>query len=442
VNKELKAGIEETVETTFDEIVAFAQRLIRFRSVNPVFLKSESEGEKEMQLFLGNYLSSLGFEAPDIWEPDPEDLRRKYLGKPGYVPNRTFKNRPDLVARLPGSGGGRSLMLAGHIDVVGADPTSETWTFDPFSATLHEGKIYGRGAVDMKGGIAAMIQAVRVLTVMGIKLRGDVLVGTVVDEETGGMGTLSLLDRGYKADAAIITEPTNLRVATQCRGIIWGHIYIKGRAGHIEITQPPWNQGGAVDAIALGRRVLTLLDKLNREWAGRPEKSHPLLPRPCEISVSMLQAGQHPSSFAENCRITVDVQYLAHERDENGLGGMVKREIEDYVRHALHDDPWLRRNPPRFEWFVDVDPAELDPKHEIVVTLQEALGRMGLSRELFGFEAHSDSSLFNNHGIPTVDFGPGDPFLAHQPDEYLTLDHLKKATIAIAITLADWCGID
>jgi acetylornithine deacetylase len=439
---EVRRRVARAVEDRFPETVAFAQKLVSFPSVNPVFSSWRPRGEKDLQEYLAQYLVSVGFDSPDLWEPDPLLLERKYSGLPGFVPGRCFQDRPDLVARLPGAGGGRSILLAGHIDVVGADPKREAWVFDPFSGTVHEGRLYGRGANDMKGGIAAMIQAVLALGDAGIRLQGDVLVATVVDEETGGMGTLSLLDRGYRADAAIFSEPSGLRPVTLCRGILWGRIHVRGRAGHIEISQPGFDQGGAVDAVEKGRRVLDLIDRLNHDWSRQPKKRHPLLPSACRVNVSMIEAGQHPSSFAENCVITVDVQYLPGERDERGLGGRVKSEVETHLRDGTRDDPWLRENPPTIDWFVDVDPAELDPDDGIALVLRGALRDLGLDPTPDGTEAHSDHSLLANHGIPALDFGPGSPFLAHQTNEYVELDELKKATVAFAFTLMDWCGVE
>src|SRR5699024_4801785 len=129
-----------------------------------------------------------------------------------------FKNRPNLAATIKGEGNGKSLLLFGHIDTVKA---GTNWTQDPFGAEIIDDKIYGRGTVDMKGGVAAMIMAINAIKESGIKLKGDVTVGTVVEEESSGMGALDFADKGYISDAAIITEATELKVAPLCRGILW-----------------------------------------------------------------------------------------------------------------------------------------------------------------------------------------------------------------------------
>jgi acetylornithine deacetylase len=432
--------VNDMIDTRRDEIVQYLQSLVRIRSVNPVFAHSEPIEERACQEAIAATLTDIGFTDVDLWEPDAEALRSKYLGKPGYTPNRKFANRPNLVARLPGTGGGRSLFLTGHIDVVGADPDTENWLHDPWSATLDDGKIYGRGTADMKGGIAAMIQAVRLIHEAGLRLKGDVLVGTVVDEETGSMGMLSLVDRGYRADAGVMTEPTDLRLSLLCRGIIWGRIEVTGRSGHIEVFQG--EPDGAVDGIAKGLKVLDAIDDLNRSWARRPAKRHPLLPRPCETNVSMLKAGQHPSSYAESFVATVDIQYLPSERDANGLGGDVKREIETHLGAVAQADPWLREHPPTFDWFVDADCSEVPADHPFAEICGRAIASCGLDGTPTGSEFHTDMSLLTNNGTPTVNIGPGDPSIAHLTNEHITVDQLIDCTKIIARILVDWCGIE
>jgi acetylornithine deacetylase len=417
--------------------VALLQELVRFRSVNPVFAGSAVAEEGRLQAYLAGRLQELGFEI-DLFEPDPDALAR-YRERPGFQEGRQFEGRPNLAARLAGTGGGRSFMLASHIDVVGVDE-SEPWTVDPFGGELRGGRVWGRGSADMKAGAASMLGAVEALLELGLRPRGDVVWASVVDEETGGMGTLALVDRGYRADGALMPEPTAARVVPMCRGILWGEIGVRGRSSHIEIAQPPWEQGGAVDAIAKARLLLDGLDRLNEEWAARPEKTHPLLGVPNQVFVSMLRAGQHPSSWAEEARIVFDAQYTANERDEHGLGGHVKAEIERHVAATAAGDPWLAEHPLEVRWTVDADPGEIDPEHELVRSLRRACADVGLAGELGGVGFHTDSSLLIGRGIPTIVFGPGNPDDAHQVDESVSIDELVAVTKAIAVLLVDWGG--
>ena len=223
INTSDQTRVLEWIEGNREEVTQFLQELIRVPSVTPWFKpKAEDSREKEVQEVIGARMEGLGAEVKR-WEPSAEALA-EYEGRPGYYADHTFEGRPNQAATLKGSGGGRSLMLTGHIDVV---PAASGWTVDPFGGELRDGRIYGRGAVDMKGGVAAMVMALEAVVKSGVKLKGDVVVGTVVDEEAGGMGTLDLVAQGYRADACILTEPTNLKVAPLCRGILWGKLVIE-----------------------------------------------------------------------------------------------------------------------------------------------------------------------------------------------------------------------
>ncbi|MCD6033809.1 MAG: acetylornithine deacetylase, partial [Thermomicrobiales bacterium] len=219
-NAELIDLVTSTATQHQEETISLLQDLIRIPSVNPYFSNYEEPSrEGHVQDIFATRLDRLGATL-DRWEPSAADLA-KHAGGPGYYPDRDFRGRPNLVATLPGSGGGQSLLLLGHADVVSA---GDGWTFEPFAAERRAGNIYGRGAADMKSGMAAAVAALEILRTAGIQLRGDVLLASVVDEEAGGMGTLAVVDRGYRADGAIIPEPTDLNVAPLCRGVLWGRL--------------------------------------------------------------------------------------------------------------------------------------------------------------------------------------------------------------------------
>ena len=419
-----------------NDTVALLQQLVRVESVNPYFSGySEPSLEGEVQDILAGHLEALGATL-DRWEPDVENLAR-YAGGPGYYPDREFRGRPNLVGKVQGSGGGRSLMILGHADVVS---DGEGWTLEPFGGERSGGAIYGRGTADMKGGMAAAVAALRLLASSGVRLQGDVIVASVVDEEAGGMGTLAVVDRGYTADGAVSPEPSDLNVAPLCRGILWGTLTIPGRSSHIEMPQPHWREGGAVDAIALGRTFLEAIDGLNARWRSEPAKQHPLLPLPCQVKVAMLEAGEFPTAYAGNMRITFDVQYLPEERDARGLGGKVKAELEEFFAEVAAEDEWLREHPPSVEWMVDADCAEIPADHDLTRLVHRAARAVGAESKIEGMSSHTDMGVLVNAGIPTVNFGPGAPSVAHQPDEHLVEEDLVRATAALAVVMAEWCG--
>ncbi|MGI6132465.1 MAG: M20/M25/M40 family metallo-hydrolase, partial [Bacillota bacterium] len=183
----IKIKVSRLIDSNPELATDLLRSLIKRPSVNPWFSQEYSGGEKEAQLFLGEYLKDrLGAEVK-VWEPSAEALK-EYADGPGYYPDRSFEGRPNVSARVKGSGGGRSLLLFGHMDVV--EPAGN-WSVGPFDGEIKGGRLYGRGASDMKGGLAAQVAAVEYLKKAGIQLKGDVLIGSVVEEESGGMGTLA-----------------------------------------------------------------------------------------------------------------------------------------------------------------------------------------------------------------------------------------------------------
>ncbi len=435
--KAILAAVEEKLAAEPNRVADLLGEMIRARSVNPWFGDPESDSrEARVQAMLRPRLEALGAEI-DEWEFDAASLA-KHEGFPGYHADRDLAGRPNLVGRLPGAGEGRSLLFLGHADTVSIGPA---WTAEPFGGARSEGMVWGRGAVDMKGGMAAALAALEILAELGVKPAGDVLYASVVDEEAGGMGTLAFMDRGYMADAAVIPEPTALDVTPLCRGVLWAKVTIPGRAGHIEIPQPGWRDGGAVDALGLARELMTMTDELNRRWAELPRKNHPLMPGPCQAIPSVIEGGSVPSSWAPECAVSFDIQYLPDERDEKGLGSVVKGEFEAAVAEWAAGYEWLVENPPVVEWPVDADCAETPSDHPIVTGLADAAAACGSEAKVRGIEFHTDMGMLVNAGIPTVNYGPGDPAVAHQPDEAVPEADLILATKAFAGLVVDWCGV-
>lgn len=408
--------------------------LVKIPSVNRFFEEDENlKKEGDVQRYLKSYLEKMGLDS-EFSTPDPVALK-KYEGKPGYYADHTFDDRPNLHAEWKGEGGGRSILLSGHVDVV---QRGAGWTAQPFGAEIVGDTLYGRGSVDMKGGLAAMITAVKAIRACGIRLKGDVKIGTVVDEEAGSMGTLAYIDKGYRADACIITEPTSLKIAPMCRGILWGKLIIKGRPGHIELSDVDWRQGGAVDAIDKAQLFLDAFRRKNKEWS--LTRTHKYLPVPCRILVAQLTAGEYPTSYAGSAEIVFNAQYLPREKDENGLGSWLKKEILDYVAQVSATDEWLRDHPPVIEWIVDADCAEVDDADPFMHTLKGTLSETGMDYGIEGLGCHTDIGFFSNIGIPTINLGPGSTYVAHQADEHIDLKEVYECAKLLAAIVINWCG--
>lgn len=429
--REVDDGAEKTIE--------LLQELIRVPSVNPWFGDdAEISGEAAVQVVFERQLRELGATDFDRWEPDAAKLEHLKDG-PGYYPGRDFTGRPNLVARISGSDPqAPSLMIQGHCDVVSV---GSNWTIDPFGAQRKNGAIYGRGTVDMKGGMAAALGALAALRSAGIRLRGDVLIASVVDEEAGGMGTLALVDRGHVGTAGtIVPEATDLNIAPLCRGILWGRVDFHGRAGHIELERKRWDEGGAVDAIEYGRMALNIIARTNELWSTDPRKNHQYIPIPCQIRVAQLDAGEYPTTYAARCSITFNVQYLPAERDAHGLGSAVKAEVEALLASLAPDDEWFARHPPTVTWLVDADCGESDDTAPIVTATVRAAQSLGLDSSLQGCMSHTDMGLMISSGSPTINFGPGHMGVAHQADEHVLEEDLRRATAVMALTMFDLCG--
>lgn len=434
MNSNIKKA-HEWLDENQDELYSFLKDLIRIDSVNPWFNNyTQQPRESDVQRFLSGFLQDMGF-STDMWEPDWKELEQ-YKGKPGYYEGRDFTNRANLFAEYKGQGGGKSLLLTGHIDVVSA---GENWTKDPFGGECADGKIYGRGAVDMKGGVAAMVIAAKAVIKSGIKLKGDIRVGTVADEEAGGMGSLAYIHKGYRADGAIMTEATDMGVSPLCRGILWGKLTIKGRSGHIEIKQGDWRDGGAVDSIELARVYLNAIEAKNHEWSGMASKNHPYIPLPCRINIAQINAGEYPTTYAGKCDIVFNIQYLPSERDENLLGGNVKRYFEKFIQDIANTNEWLCVNPPEVEWLIDADCAETPVESDFVQTFMRSSIESGYKLDIEGTHCHTDMGWFCNVGIPTINFGAGNPKIAHQADEYVPTGDLLDSAKIIATMIINWC---
>ena len=403
-----------------DELATLLQALVRFDSV-------ESGGQ--LAALQGHLAALLGEHGAEIalGEPDPALV----AGHP-YVPEGfDFAGRPQLVARFPGAGGGRTLLLCGHVDVVSADPR-DAWTTDPFGGERRDGRVFGRGACDMKGGVAAMAFAAIALARLGVRLRGDLLVNTVSEEETTGAGGL-VSARTLRADAAIVPEPSALAVWVACRGSLLCTIDVEGRGGHAGLPPAHPDDGGSVSAIDKAVPLLDALRRLNEEWALRPR--HPHL-SPAHAVVTAIHGGEWMVSYPARCRIEVHVEYLP------GQTG-VEAEVEEWVARAAGADPWLRAHPPAVDWLLGgVPPSEIDDDEPVAAELLGVQRDLGRAARLGGMENWSDAAtLVVEAGIPAVNFGPGDIALAHTADEHLPVDELVACAQGIAIAAMRFCGV-
>jgi acetylornithine deacetylase len=435
-----ETSVCEAIESGGERLVELAADLIGFDTTARE-VGDRPRDEKRLQEYLARRLVAAGAEV-DVWEPDGDAMQ----GRPLVPPGLDFGGRPQLVAIRRGHGGGRSLVFNGHIDVVSAQPV-EAWTSDPFVAEVRDGKLYGRGSCDMKGGIAAMVFALNALAAHGIELAGDLLVATNTDEESSGAGGTALVDHGLRADAGIVTEPTNFRTWVACRGSEYGVIKVPGRPGHAEVRQPDWRRGGAVNAIEKAAVVLDAIAALRREWADRDGLEHPFLSRPALLP-TMARSGEWPVTYPAQCDLTIAVMYLPAQVDERGWGSAVRREVEDWiVRESANADDWLAEHPPVIDWSPNnVMPFEIPASEPIAQTLLDVTDDVGREGGLGGLDSWYDgATLTELGGIPSVGFGPPGfdaegVSVAHTIDEYVPVDGLVACAQALAVTAMRFCG--
>jgi acetylornithine deacetylase len=423
--------VVELIASREDALVGLLRELIAFDTRTHTAGAAPRQ-ERELQEHLARRLRAAGA-VVELSEPDVTTLR----GHPMIPDGFSFAGRPQLVARFAGSGGGRTLLLNGHVDVVDAEPRS-AWSVDPFDAVVRGGEVWGRGACDMKGGVAAMVVAAEALAEAGVELAGDLIVNTVTEEESTGAGGL-VSARTLTADGAIVPEPSGLTVWVACRGSLLPTLTVEGRAGHAGIAPRHPDEGGPVNAIEKAAYLIEAIRRLREEWALRP--GHPYLSAP-DCVPTMIQGGEWIVSYPARCRIDCHIEYLPAQADSRGWGSLVAAEFEQWVAAAAAADPWLRAHPPAVEWLVgEVPPAEVDEEEPVVQALLGAERGLGREGRLGGLDNwHDGATLVVEGGIPAVCYGPGDIHRAHTADERVPVADLVACAQGIALAAIRFCS--
>lgn len=383
--------------------------------------------EEKAQLFLKKRLEQIGMET-HLCEPDYERIKEY----PECAHGHSYAGRPNLVGIMKGQGEGRSLILNGHVDTMAAG-NKELWTYDPWSATREGDNIYALGACDMKAGLAAMILAAEAVLKF-CKLKGDLILESVVDEEGGGNGTLDLTAQGYTADAAIIAEPTELKIMSASRGVLVTHIRVTGEASHPNYK---WEKANAVEKAI---KVYQGLYELEHRWLA--VKNHPMLPRPT-ITLGKIQGGVAGTAIPASCDMDFDIEFLPEEYALDGTcrktnGKDILQEVMDAVMRVSDSDPWLKEHKPEIHVDQWVEPHSVNPDFEMIKILQRNHGEGIVS----AFPAGCDARHLAQAGIPAVIYGPGSMSDAHNINEKVSISQYIKCIKTMALTIMDWCGIE
>jgi acetylornithine deacetylase len=379
-----------------DALLELVSGLVRIESVNPE-IEAGGGGEGRIAAWLADRLREMGL-GVDVHEAAP--------------------GRPSVVGRLRGAGGGRSLMLNAHLDTVGVAGMA-----DPFAATVSDGRLYGRGAFDMKGSLAACVAAVGSIRAARIPLAGDVVIAAVADEEHASLGTRDVLRR-IRVDGAIVTEPTSLRICRAHKGFVWIEIETLGRAAH----GSRFDLG--IDAnLAMGR-VLVELAALERELRGR--EPHPLVGPP-SLHAATLEGGSGLSTYASSCVLRVERRTVPGESLDRVL-----EEMRAVLARAADGEPELRTE---MRVLMSREPFEVAPEGRLVRSLQRAArATLGTETPHAGQSFWMDAALLSAAGIETVVFGPSGEG-AHAVEEWVDIDSLVSLAGTLARAAVDYCGV-
>ena len=379
------------------DALALAQALVRVDSRNPG-LAAGAPGEDEAAALLAGVLRAWDFRV-EIQEAG--------------------RGRPNVIARI-GPPGADVLMFNGHLDVV----STEGMSHPPFDAEIRDGRLYGRGAADMKGGIAAMCAAAVRAHDAGA-LAAELLIAAVADEEHESLGTRAMLAAGVRATAAIVTEPTKLAICPAHRGFAWIQVRVEGKAAH----GSRYDLG--VDAVRHAGLLLAELDALERDVL--PLRTHALLGRG-SLHASFIAGGTGLSTYPGSCSLTLERRMLPGETAKDAVS-----EVEAACRRVQSRIPEFTA---AVSLLFSAGASDVSADAPIVRALQTSLVESGEAATIEGMSAWTDAALLNDAGIPAICFGPGDIALAHAAEEWVDVLEIERATEVLARLAAGWPGHD
>jgi acetylornithine deacetylase len=375
-----------------DPAIALLRDLVAIDSVNPSLVPGAA-GEAEIAVAIAAHMRRIGLDV------HTQDVA------PG---------RPNVVGVLEGRRAGRSLMFCGHVDTVGVEGMGA-----PFVPDIRSGRLYGRGSQDMKGGVAAMLDAARQVAERGLAT-GRLIVATVVDEEYASIGADALVSQ-WTADAAVVTEPTDLQVGVGHKGFAWIDIETRGRAAHG--SRPKDGR----DAIMRMGRVLQRLEALDRQLQSRP--SHPVMGTG-SLHASIVRGGRELSSYPDRCHLQMERRTVAGESGESA-----RQEVSEILEALRHEDAEFDA---RETLVFARPPYELSSTHELPQALTRAAASVGRPADVVGMSFWTDAAILAAAGLPSVLFGPGGAGL-HSVEEYVTTDDVVWCRDALTRLVFDWC---
>jgi len=429
-HERLKRRVNDHIEDRAEEMIGLLEDLVGQQTV----IGNEGPGQ---QVIVERF-EEMGLD-PDVWTPDVDRLRKHeaFFETQAYQ-DVGYEDRPNVVATVEGAGDGPTLALSGHMDVV---PVTESeWQREPFALTREDGRFYGRGAGDMKGGTAVYIHAVDCLRDLGVELEGDLYLQSTIEEEDGGVGgLLSVLLQGYLPDGAIIPEPwgvPNLGMASA--GVRYFRITVRGKSAHVGYGY----QG--VNALDKAMKVYGALRELDAKRKERVdyEPAYRLEPRmrghETNLNIGIIGAADWPAIIPGEVVMEGRLGWPPGEEPAVVVG-----ELTETIERVAEDDEWLAEHPPELEFFgLQADPHEVDPAEELLQTAMHnaewVTGREGV---FYGGSAGNDTRYYKRYyDIPATSVGPEAENI-HGADESVTVDSLLETAKTIADTAIDYCGV-
>jgi acetylornithine deacetylase/succinyl-diaminopimelate desuccinylase family protein len=417
---DLERRVLDVIDSSGARLVELLRTLVAFATPNP-----PGANERDAQAWVAERLRDVGMTI-DQFDALPD--------------------RPNVVGCLAGAAGGRSLLFNGHIDVAELR-TPDAWTFSPFDAKVVDGRLYGLGSSDMKSSHAGFLLALESLRAAGVELAGDVIYESVIGEEMGEPGTQACVNRGIRADFAIVGECSKSEaIFVTSVGIVNACVTLTDPiTQHLIQRRRMLRAGGQLVAANCIEKMATVvvpaLLALEQEWG--VFKEHPLLPPgQALINCFAIEGGGNTFILPNECRLYLTTVYLPNEQLDD-----VKAQVEDRLRAIAASDPWLRDHPPLVEWNpprfpIEFLPIDGNPTDAGPSMLGECLGIVsGAAPVVGGRDAIMDGGWLAQAGIPTVVFGPGDKRVIHKPDEYVELDDVVVFAKTVALFMMRWCGV-
>jgi len=416
---DLHSIIDSTVNNMRDEIISFIQALVQSPSL--------ANDEGSVQKIIQSKLESLGLETKKVIVQFESIKNHPAFCDDGFSPD----SRVNVIGQWKNGDAAKSLILNGHVDVVPTGPET-LWNESPWSGSVRDNRIYGRGSCDMKAGLASGIFAIQVLQAIGFKPKGNVMVQSVVGEESGGCGTLTNIVKGYSGDAAVILEPTSLKVCPIQSGALTFRLKIPGQATHAAMR---WDGISAIEKYNLIHQSIIKLEKERHQSFN--VKYYKLSDRVAPINIGTIKGGEWHSTVPES--VMVEGRFGVFP-GESALDA--KNAFENHLKKVANSDVWLKENPPILEWFEgQFESGQTNVNHSIIRALKHAYKNVNNNSAILeGVTYGSDLRLFTNHAdIPAVLFGPGDVRLAHSANEYIEIEEVLTCVKIITNLIIKWC---